>query len=488
MTRHVLAIDQGTTNSKALLVDERGHIVGRGSRPLAISFPRPGWVEQEPWGIWESVLGAMEDCLAQGLKPDVIGITNQRESLLAWDRKSGKPLGPCVTWQCVRGAAFCDRLRADGAAALVEERSGLALSPLFSAAKARWLLDNIADGQARAEAGDICLGTVDSWLIWRLTDGKVHATDASNASRTQLFGIAAADWDAELLALFAIPRAALPEIRASDAVYGMTQDGIAVAGAAGDSHAAMFGHADFTPGAMKATYGTGSSLMTLAGGKAAAHGLSRTIAWRLGGQVTAALEGNIASTGATLDWLGKLLGTTADGIGAMASDTPDSAGVYLVPAFGGLGAPYWDDVARGLICGMTRGTEARHLARAALEAIAFQVRDVFDAMAAASGAPPALLMADGGACRNDALMQFQADLLDRPILRDRSTDLSALGAAYLAGLATGIWRGTAEIERLPRETDRFEPVMAASRRAELYEGWQCAVHRARLQQGSGHGA
>lgn len=488
MARHILAVDQGTTNSKALLVASDGAVVARGSRSVKTSFPQPGWVEQDPETIWASVQGAIGDCLAAapGITPAAIGISNQRESFLMWERATGKPLGPCITWQCRRTTPICDAIKAQGAEEWVQAKTGLAIDPLFSASKARWLLDSIPNGQARARSGEICLGSVDSWLIWKFTGGAVHATDASNASRTQLLDLSGESWDERLLALYEIPREALAAIVPSSGVVGVTVAAsglpadIPIAGIAGDSHAAMFAHS-FEQGAVKATFGTGSSLMTLASGaKAAEHGLSRTIAWRIGAATTIALEGNIASTGGTMDWFGRFLGGDTAAAAALADEVSDAGGVFLVPAFAGLGAPHWDDQARGLICGMTHGTRAAHVARAVLEAIAYQVMDVIDAMERVRGAPHDALMADGGATRNDVLMQFQADMIGRPVLRNRCAELSAMGAARLAGLAIGLWR-LADLRALPEEIDRFEPRMPEVERRARRQGWQDAVSRAKLR-------
>lgn len=489
--RQVLAIDQGSTNSKAVLFDEGGRVVSAGSRPLPTEFPQPGWVQQDPLEIWSSVVEAVRDCLSNVSPADVtaIGITNQRESAIAWDRRTGAPLGPCITWQCRRTSTICDDLRSAGHGPLIAQMTGLGIDPLFSASKMRWLLNAIPDGQRRAENGEICLGTVDAWLLWKLTDGSVHATDSSNASRTQLLNLATAAWDPALLELFAIPLAALPEVRPSTAFFGEAQARdfpcrAPITGVAGDSHAAMFGHGAFGPGTVKATYGTGSSLMTLAAdvSNGPAAGLSGTIAWQLQDGVTRALEGNIASTGATLEWIGRLVGFDEHPGRAAANlaMTSDSGGVYIVPAFVGLGAPHWDDQARGLICGLTRGSTAMQLARAGLESIAYQVADVFDAMEDASGSHLAELRADGGASSNGALMQFQADILGRPVVRDTSLDLSAFGAACLAGLGCGIWELDA-VRALPRKLDRFEPSIGAPEARALRAGWQMAIDRTKLR-------
>ena len=490
--RAILAIDQGTTSSKVLLLGENGLALARGAAGVETRLPRPGWVEQDPFGIWNSVREAIEHCLAGAGEVDIlgIGISNQRESTLGWDARTGVPIGPCVTWQCRRTSAICDSLRVRGLAPTLERLTGLTIDPLFSASKMRWLLDQAPDGQARAEAGEIKLGTVDSWLVWQLTNAAMHATDASNAARTQLVDIASGHWSPQLLGEFNIPEPALPRIQASSAFFGEVAAiaalrGVPILGVMGDSHAALFAHGSFQPGTVKATYGTGSSLMTLSKGRregAAMHGLSQTIAWQLGDAPSLAFEGNIASSGGTLEWLGSLFGLADPGntIAQKAQQVSGSEGVYLVPAFNGLGAPHWDDQARGLICGLNRSTDLNHLARAAMESIAFQVADVFDAMEQTLGHRLTELRADGGASRNDFLMQFQADLIGRPMLRDRSADLSAIGAGWMAGLAAGLWPSLEALARLPRTIDRFEPVMSLSAAQALRRGWQDAVARSKL--------
>ena len=486
-TRLILAIDQGTTNTKALLIDRDGAIRARASRPLAIAFPQPGWVEQNACDLWTSVVEAASECIAQagGAEIAAVGISNQRESAVVWDRHTGTPAGPCITWQCRRTTPFCEALRKSGMEAAIRERSGLPLDPLFSASKIRWLLEN---GVGRGFSAGLCAGTVDSWLLWNLTGGKVYATDASNASRTQLLNLVSGQWDTRLLGIFEIPAACLPEVRPSTGLFGETiaagalPAGVPVASLIGDSHAALFGHAAFSPGAVKATYGTGSSLMTLVDEPTVSlHGLSSTVAWAEPARVRYALEGNITNTGGAVQWLADLLGL-ADGAqeaSALAARVPDSGGVYLVPAFAGLGAPHWDAGARGVLCGVTRGTTAAHVARATLDSIAYQVADVFDALCLDSGVPLPALFADGGASRNDLLMQFQADILGRPVIRNDSTDLSAIGAAWLAGLAVGFWKSQEELEALPRDTTRFEPHISADLRAQLTEGWRDALRRSR---------
>ncbi len=483
--RHILAIDQGTTNTKAILVDHTGRVIRRASRPLSVSYPQSAWVEQDPLAIWQSVRAVIDECLPDTSPPAAVALTNQRESVVLWERATRLPVGPCVVWQCQRGAATCQKLRAQGLERLVHQRTGLTLDPMFSASKMHWLLEHTAGGFERAAAGDLCLGTIDSWVLFNLTGGQSYACDMTNASRTQLFDLHHRQWDPELLALFNIPAPALPEVKPSSALYGHTvanghlPAGIPIASLIGDSHAALFGHAGFQPGAIKATYGTGSSLMTpMPAPVISQRGLSTTIAWATPEKTTYALEGNIYVTGAAVQWLGQLLGLNdTDEIEALATGVADTGGVYLVPAFVGLGAPYWNDSARGLITGLTRGTTPAHVARATLESIPYQIRDVFDAMQAEAGVELKLLLADGGPSRNNFLMQFQADILDCPVQRNLSGDVSALGAAYLAGLAVGLWQSEAEIAALPRPHDLFEPQLLPEVRADLYRGWQQAVAR-----------
>ncbi len=481
----VLAIDQGTTNTKALLINAAGEVVSFASQPLQQTYPHPGWVEQDPASIWQSVQAAINDCLQAAVPAELaaIAITNQRESVMLWDRKTGMPLGPVVIWQCRRSAPFCEQLQARGLEKMLRERTGLTIDPLFSASKAKWLLDNIPDARKQAEQGEICLGTMDSWVLWNLTGGAEHACDVTNASRTQLYDLQQLKWDEELLTLFEIPAAILPEVKLSSCIYGASVNvgqlpaGIPIASLIGDSHAALFGQAGFESGAVKATYGTGSSLMTPTPVPVISEqGLSTTIAW---GQkkVTYALEGNISVTGAAVQWLGEFLSlpNPTQDVVRLAASVVSNDGVYFVPAFVGLGAPYWHEAARGLMMGLTRGTTAAQVARATIEAIAYQIRAVFDVMAATVPNGLSALLADGGGSRNDLLMQFQADILGCPVLRCTSEDVSAIGAAYLAGLAVGVWNSEEEIAALPRRRDRFEPRMSDSERERLYAGWQAAI-------------
>ena len=503
--KFILAIDQGTTNTKALLLSRSGAIVAAASQPLTVSFPRDGWVEQDARELWQSTLHAAASCMAQIKNAEIsaIGISNQRESVVVWDRRTGEPIAPCIVWQCRRTSAFCSELQSRGLDEFVRRRSGLSIDPLFSASKIGWLLGQDPDHRARAERGELCAGTVDSWLLWNLTGGTVHATDAGNASRTQLLNLDAVQWDDQLLHLFGVPRACLPEVHSSSKVFGVSVSlgalpaGIPIGSLIGDSHAALFGHAAFRTGIVKSTYGTGSSVMMLSSAPVnSKRGLSATIAWCFGEHASYALEGNITNTGGTIQWLGELLSLSnpAEGVAALASTVPGSAGVYIVPAFAGLGAPHWDSRSRGLICGLTRGARAAHLSRAAIESIAFQIADVFKAMCCDAGITEPVLHADGGASRNDTLMQFQADILGCPVMRSSSVDLSARGAGWMAGLAVGFWSSLDELAALPTEVDCFTPSMPASRREQLLDGWSEALHRASSSHGDvlfkerGHGS
>ena len=486
--RHILAIDQGTTNTKVLVVDEGGAVVASASRPVPTAFPRPGWVEQDAREIWRSVADAIEACLAAAPSPhiDAVGVTNQRESVVVWERRTGQPVGPCITWQCRRTAPFCATLRERGLEARLRRDTGLPIDPLFSASKARWLLDQAPDGHRRAADGELCVGTVDSWVLWNLSGGTVHACDAANASRTQLLNLRTLSWDPDLLEVFGVPAAALPAIRPSSGIAGYTAGSgrleaqVPIASLIGDSHAALFAQSLGHAGVVKATYGTGSSLMRLVPAPVESRtGLATTVAWLMGDQPWYALEGNITVTGGAVEWLARFLGL-ADGaraVAAMAEGAHETDGVYLVPAFAGLGAPHWDENARGVLCGLTRGTTAAHVALATLRSIAYQVRDVFEAMRRDAATPIPELLADGGASANDALMQFQADVLGVPVVRNRSADAAAMGAALLAGLAVGVWSSTADLEPLPRATDRFAPRMPEHERERLYSGWTEAVAR-----------
>jgi len=490
---YVLAIDQGTTNTKVVAVDALGRVVARASRAVNVTYPQPAWVELDATQVWQSVLEACVEVLSQckGVAPVAVGVSNQRESVVAWDRHTGTPLGPVVIWQCRRTAADCESLAALNVGKTVHEKTGLALDPLFSATKMCWLLDHIPNGHARAEAGEIALGTIDSWLLWNLTAGAVHATDPSNASRTQLFGLRERAWLPELLKIFNVPEQALPQVKATNALFGNTSAacglpaGVPIHALFADSHAALFAQGGYAPGAVKATYGTGSSLLAPTKEFVLSQkGISSTIAWQLAGQPCAfSLEGNIAVSGAAMQWLAQLLFTgDEEGVkklARLAATVPDSEGVYLVPAFVGLGAPHWDSEARGLISGLTRGSTAAHVSRACLESLAYQVKDVLDVLEFENHAPFEAVFADGGASANDMLMQFQADILGRKVVRARNADLSAMGAAYVAGLGVGLWESLEQLATLSQERDSFEPQMGQQQRANLVAGWKAALGRAR---------
>lgn len=491
--RYILALDQGTTSSRAILFDRAGCIVAAAQKEFTQIYPQPGWVEHDALEIWAAQSQVAREAVAKaGADPREIaalGITNQRETTVVWDRRTGQPVHNAIVWQCRRTAAICDELKAvPGMEEYIQENTGLVIDAYFSATKLKWILDNVEGARARAEAGDLLFGTVDTWLIWNLTGGKVHVTDYSNASRTMLFNIHTLDWDEKILARLEIPRSMLPEVRPSSAVYGYTAPDILgaelpIAGAAGDQQAALFGQTCFQSGMAKNTYGTGCFMLMHTGQKPVPsnNGLLTTIAWGIGGRVEYALEGSIFIAGAAVQWLRdelrivKSAGETRE----LAEKVPDSNGVYVVPAFVGLGAPYWDMYARGAIVGLTRGARAEHIVRATLEAIAYQTRDVLEAMQQDAGLKLRLLKVDGGAAANDFLMQFQADILDVPVERPQTVETTALGAAYLAGLAAGFWSGQEDVAANWLLDRRFEPRMAAAERDKLYRGWRKAVERAR---------
>ncbi|MCH8994943.1 MAG: glycerol kinase GlpK [Chloroflexi bacterium] len=487
MSRYVLALDQGTSSSRAVLFNEEGVPVATEQRELPQIYPQPGWVEHDPEAIWSSQLEAAKDVLARsGVTPAqvvALGITNQRETTIVWERASGRAVSNAIVWQCRRTAEQCDELRRQGLEPLVRERTGLLVDPYFSATKLRWLLDHVPDAQRRAEAGELAFGTVDSWLIYRLTGGRVHASDASNASRTMLLNLRSGSWDEELLSRFDIPRSMLPEVVDSSGVVGECEPSLLgaalpIAGVAGDQQAALFGQACFRKGEAKNTYGTGSFLLLHTGETPPkADRLLATIASRLDGRLQYALEGSIFITGAAVQWLrdGLRFFDDAAEVEALAASVESSDGVYLVPAFVGLGAPHWDPHARGAIFGITRGTSPAHIARATLEAIAFQTRDVLEAMEDETGIRLEALRVDGGASRNDLLMQIQADLLGRPVVRSSVPETTALGAAYLAGLGVGLWSSLDDVASRWRSDRTFEPRMPAAERDELYAGWKRAV-------------
>lgn len=477
----ILAIDQGTTNTKALAFDAEGGVVASSSVPMAVSYPQPGWAEQSATDIWHSVLSVISEVVAKvGPDMDALAISNQRETIVVWDSRTGQPIAPAILWQCRRSAPACAAIRAAGHGALIEARTGLGVDPLFPAAKLAWILDHVAGAREAAASGHLRAGTIDAWLLWNFTGGE-HATDHSNASRTQLFNTEALGWDEELGRIFNVPLSLLPRVRASDSAFGTVIYGVSALAAGvpihamiGDSHAALFGHGVREPGTVKATYGTGTSLMTLTSGRIMSRsGLSSTIAWSTSAGVAYALEGNISVSGQAVAFMGSLLGLSDPAaVAALALTVPDSNGVTFVPALVGLGAPYWDPDARGSVSGLSLGTTPAHLARAAIEAIAFQVTDVFTAIETDLGQPLARLSADGGAARNDMLMQFQADLIDRPVLRGELPEVSAAGAALLA--TTGLGRNTARAQKAQRQ---FIPQMPEAQRQAALSGWLSGVGR-----------
>jgi glycerol kinase len=490
--RYILALDQGTTSSRAMVFAEDGSIRAQAQQEFRQIYPNPGWVEHDPQEIWDSQLKVARRALAQAkLKAaDIaaVGIANQRETTILWDRKSGQPVHNAIVWQDRRTAAACDRLRRRGKAQSVRAKTGLVLDPYFSATKLAWLLDSIPGLRLHAERGDLAFGTVDSWLAWKLSGGALHVTDVSNASRTMLYNIHSGDWDESLLELFRIPRSLLPRVLPSSHLYGETEKrmlgaAIPIAGIAGDQQAALFGQGCHAPGMAKNTYGTGCFMLLNTGAKAvpSKHGLLTTRCAQRGSQPQYALEGSVFVAGAVVQWLRDGLGIIrASGeIEALAASVEDSGGVYLVPAFAGLGAPHWDAYARGTMQGLTRGTTRAHIARAALEAIAFQSVEVLQAMQRDAGIQLKELRVDGGAAVNGTLMQFQADLLGVPVVRPNALETTALGAAYLAGLATGVWKSTAAIGRRWAAARRFEPVMRRSEAAARMAAWRRALERAK---------
>ena len=493
MSRYVMALDQGTTSSRAIVFDRRGLPVASHQQEFRQIYPQPGWVEHDPQDLWRTQLACAQAALkAAGIAARdlaAIGIANQRETTLLWERTSGAALGPAIVWQDRRTAAVCATLRAQGREAQVAAATGLLLDPYFSGTKLAWLLDHVPGARARAERGELAFGTVDSWLLWQLTGGAVHATDVSNASRTLLLNLHTLTWDDELLALFNVPRAVLPQVVPSSALLGQTRADllgapVPITGIAGDQQAATFGQACFAAGMAKNTYGTGCFMLMNVGAapQPSANRLLATALWqRAGAAAVYALEGSVFVGGAVVQWLrdGLQLFGRAEEVEALAAQVPDSGGVMLVPAFTGLGAPYWDAQARGLMIGMTRGTTKAHVARAALESIALQSADVLAAMQKDAQQPITQLRVDGGAARNDLLMQMQADLSGVPVVRPRVTETTALGAAYLAGLATGVWASQEEIAALWQVDRRFEPAIDEDARAERLTRWQRAVQRAR---------
>ena len=489
---YLLALDQGTTSSRAIVFRDDAAIVGLAQREFTQLYPQPGWVEHDPREIWATQVAVAIQALGEaGLAPSriaALGVTNQRETTIVWDRRTGEPVYNAIVWQDRRTADFCAQLKAAGVETEVQRRTGLLLDPYFSGTKLRWILDHIAGARARAERGELAFGTVDSWLIWNLTGGRVHATDVSNASRTLLLNLESADWDEEMLRLLDVPRAVLPEVLPSSALFGEVTSPLAgwpfpIAGVAGDQQAALFGQACFEPGMGKNTYGTGCFLLQNTGTAPvwSNNRLLTTIAWRTSESLEYALEGSVFIGGAVVQWLrdGLKLIRSAPEIEALAASVPDSGGVFLVPAFVGLGAPHWDPYARGAMLGLTRGTTEAHVARAALESIALQSADLLEAMQLDAHQELKELRVDGGACRNNLLLQMQADFLQAPVVRSAVTETTALGAAYLAGLATGVYKSTHEISSQWRAERRFEPRMPADQAAAMRARWKQAVERAR---------
>ncbi|AUD58098.1 glycerol kinase [Shewanella hafniensis] len=490
--KYVVALDQGTTSSRAIVFDHDANIVSVSQREFTQLYPNPGWVEHDPMEIWASQSSVLIEVLARaGIHSDevaAIGITNQRETTVIWEKATGKPIYNAIVWQCRRSAEICEQLKAQGLEEYVRDNTGLLLDPYFSGTKIKWILDNVPNARAQAERGELLFGTIDTWLVWKLTEGKVHVTDPTNAARTLLFNIHSLTWDNKLLEALDIPLSMLPEVKPSCSVYGTTRiagegSEIQVAGMAGDQQAALFGQLCVEPGMAKNTYGTGCFLLMNTGTKAVRsnHGLLTTVAVGPKGEVNYALEGSVFMGGATIQWLRDELGLIRDASDTeyFASKVADTNGVYLVPAFVGLGAPYWDPNARGALFGLTRGANRNHIIRAALESIAYQSKDLLDAMTKDSGVSLKRLKVDGGAVANDFLMQFQADITDVEVLRPSNCETTALGAAFLAGLAVGFWESVIELEHKACIDKHFIPNIDAQTRGSLYAGWQDAVARTR---------
>jgi glycerol kinase len=489
---YVLSLDQGTTSSRALLFDRSGAVQSVAQREFKQIFPEPGWVEHDPEEIAASQIAVAAEALAKAnAQPrDVaaIGITNQRETTIVWDRTTGKPVYNAIVWQDRRTAAFCNQLKSQGHENLIQQRTGLLIDAYFSASKISWILDHVPNARPLAESGRLAFGTVDSWLIWKLTGGRAHVTDASNASRTMLFNLHSGSWDNDLLDLFRIPASMLPSVRPSSEVYGEVSsvpglNGIAIAGIAGDQQAALFGQRCTRPGLTKNTYGTGCFMLQSTGNRAVASTsrLLTTVAWKIADTTDYALEGSVFVGGAVVQWLRDGLGIirSSSEVEALANSVSDNGGVYFVPAFVGLGAPHWDSYARGAIFGLTRGSNAGHIARAALESIAYQVADLMDAVQTDTNTPLKELRVDGGASANDALMQFQADTLGVPVVRPAMTETTALGAAFLAGLGVGFWKDLRTVYEMPRAERQFEPCLPPSKVEAMRQRWREAISRAK---------
>lgn len=490
MEKYILSLDQGTSSSRAIIFNSKGEICSKAQREFPQYFPKPGWVEHNPHEIWSSQASVIAEAITQidinGLNIACIGITNQRETTIVWDKDTEEPIYNAIVWQDRRTSEYCDELKRQGKTDFIRQKTGLILDAYFSATKIKWILDNVPGARKRAEAGKLMFGTVDSWLIWRLTRGECHVTDVSNASRTLLFNINTLDWDDELLELFDIPRSMMPEVKSSSEIYGYTKTTIfahkvPIAGIAGDQQAALFGQMCTEPGTVKNTYGTGCFMLMNVGEKPilSKNNLLTTIAWKIGDKVEYALEGSIFVAGSVVQWLRDGLGIirSSEEVEALAASVPDTAGVYFVPALTGLGAPWWDPYARGIICNLSRGATAAHIARAALEGIAFQTMDIVNAMANDAGVGLKDLKVDGGASRNNLMMQFQADILNVPVVRPTTTETTALGAAFLAGLAVGYWNSIDEIRNMTGIERIFTPSGDAETVKEKIEGWKVAVRR-----------
>ena len=488
-SRYILALDQGTTSSRSMVFDEQGNIISVAQKEFNQIFPQPGWVEHDAEEIWSTQFGTMAEAVAKAnikMKQIAgIGITNQRETTVVWERKTSQPICNAIVWQDRRTAAFCDQLKTDrGTAALISEKTGLIIDAYFSASKLKWILDNVPGARKKAENGELAFGTVDSWLVWKLTGGQVHVTDVSNASRTMLLNIHSGDWDDDLLNIFSIPRSLLPEVKPSSKIYGVTgniipDSHLPIGGIAGDQQAALFGQMCTQPGMVKNTYGTGCFMLMNTGTKAIAskNNLLTTIAWKIENEIEYALEGSVFIAGAVVQWLRdglKIIRASKD-IEELSANVADSGGVYVVPAFAGLGAPHWNQHARGTVFGLTRGSTDSHIARAALDSIAYQTYDVLKAMEADAGISITELRVDGGATVNNALMQFQSDILNCKVVRPTITETTALGAAYLAGLAVGYWKNIEEIQKQWQVDKVFSPHMDISKAKELLSGWRKAV-------------
>ncbi|MBR3484920.1 MAG: glycerol kinase GlpK [Bacteroidales bacterium] len=482
---YILALDQGTTSSRAIVFDHEGNIVITSQKEFPQYFPKPGWVEQKPVEIWSSQSAVMAEAIASLWDSDFeicgIGISNQRETTIVWDAATGKPVYNAIVWQDRRTTSLCDELKRQGLSDMIREKTGLLIDPYFSATKVKWILDNVPGARERAEKGRLRFGTVDSWLIWNLTKGMVHVTDVSNASRTLLFNIHTLEWDADLLKLFGVPASMLPRVVSSSEIYGYTRAQVPIAGIAGDQQAALFGQMCLEPGSVKCTYGTGSFLLMNSGPKpmVSQNNLLTTVAWKIGERVDYALEGSIFVAGSVVQWLRDGLGIirSSDEIEALAASVPDAGGVVFVPALTGLGAPWWNAGARGCLYGITRGTTAAHIARAALDGIAFQTMDIVAAMEKDAGVPLQNLKVDGGAARNNLLMQFQADLLGVEVVRPSTTETTAMGAAFLAGLATGFWSDIDELKTVWRSERCFTPTLTPEAVATAKSAWSDAIRR-----------